>query len=197
MHITSARGCYDFKVEYGDAGDNLKPGTPLRFFDLYGEDSEWGFSKEDTKTLLDMISDTKQSNNLDHFTRAKEFILRHGICLPHHPPAQDGDRKIFFDKAKDSRIKNSHSDLVGRNRTLCMEKFSEQEVFLKCKELALEDEKAKEEIKKNAEILRECRKAEDKKCVKNLLGVQRNLRNLRSVLKDQLYKLVNGDPSPP
>ena len=192
MHITSAKGCYDFKVEYGDAGDNLKPGTPLRFFDLYGEDSEWGFSEEDTKTLLRIISDTKPSNNPDHFAQAKEFILRRGVCLPHYPPAQEGDKKIFFERARESRAKNSHPDLVGRNRTLCMEKISEQEVFLKCKELALEDEKAKEEIKKNAEILRECRKTQDKKCVKDLLGVQRNLRNLRAAFKDQLSKLVKG-----
>lgn len=192
MHITSARGCYDFKVEYGDAGDNLQPGTPLRFFDLYNADKEWRFTPEEAAELLSIMSNFKPSNNLEHLTSATSYLFRKGVPLPDIPRAHEEDKKMFFKKAEEARVKNSHPELVGRNRTLCMQKYPEPEVFTKCKELALRDEEAKEQIKKKTEILRGCREQGDKKCMKELRAIIRDLKELRTMLKDQLSKLVNG-----
>jgi hypothetical protein len=192
MHITSARGCYDFKVEYGDLGDNLYPGTPLRFFDLYGEDPHWRFNEEDTAYLLKVLNTTEASNRPDHMESAKMFLLRRGMFLPEIGATWQEDKNLYFTRAKKSREANSHPELTGRNRTLCMEKISEPIIFEKCKELALEDIKIHSEIKKETETLRLCREAEDKKCAKELRTLLRGLKNLRTSIKDQLSKLVNS-----
>lgn len=192
MHITSARGCYDFKVEYGDMGDNLYPGTPLRFFDLYSEDSHWKFDEQDTKALMAMLNSTTPSNRPDHMESARMFLLRKGLFLPEIPPTWHEDRTAYFTKAAEARIKNSHPDLVGRNRTLCLEKINRHETFKKCKELALKDLETHQTIKEETETLRKCREADDKKCVKDLRGVLRGLKSLRTAIKEQLLQLVSG-----
>ncbi|MGA1706888.1 MAG: hypothetical protein ACO39X_07585, partial [Candidatus Nanopelagicaceae bacterium] len=139
MHITSARGCYDFKVEYGDLGDNLYPGTPLRFFDLYDEDTAWRFTEDDTKRLLKVLNSTAPSNRPDHMESARMYLLRKGLFLPEIPATWHEDKSLYFSRAAKSRLENSHPELVGRNRTLCMEKVSDIEIFEKCKDLALKD----------------------------------------------------------
>jgi hypothetical protein len=196
MHITSARGCYDFKVEYGDLGDNLYPGTPLRFFDLYDEDSHWRFDEQDTQTLLKVLGDTKPSNRPDHMQSAKMFLLRKGLFLPEIGPTWQEDKTLYHQRAKKTREANSHPELTGRNRTLCMEKVSEPEVFEKCKELALEDSKAHAEIKEQTEALRKCREEENKKCTKELRIILRGLKDLRTSIKDQLNQLIGNKPAP-
>jgi hypothetical protein len=190
MHITSARGCYDFKAEYGDLGDNLYPGTPLRFFDLYEADKEWKFSKEDTSTLLKMVSDVKPSNREDHLRSAERFLIRKGMFLPKIGETWEADKQLFFQRAKKYRKDNSHPELTGRNRTLCMEKVSEPEIFEKCKELALEDSKIHLEIKKETEALRICREQDDKKCTKELRIILKGLKDLRASIKAQLKTLI-------
>jgi hypothetical protein len=192
MHITSARGCYDFKVEYGDLGDNLYPGTPLRFFDLYDEDTEWRFTDKDTRRLLKVLNSTAPSNRPDHMESARVFLLRRGLFLPEIPATWHEDKNSYFKRASKARLENSHPDLTGRNRTLCMERVSDIEVFEKCKDLAIEDSKAHSEIKRETENLRQCREAEDKKCVKELRTLLRGLKDLRSSIKEQLSQLVTG-----
>lgn len=192
MHITSARGCYDFKVEYGDLGDNLYPGTPLRFFDLYDEDTEWHFTEQDSKRLLEVLNSTTPSNRPDHMESARVFLLRRGLFLPEIHPTWHEDKDSFFARARKSRIENSHPDLTGRNRTLCMGKLSDIEIFEKCKELALEDSKTHTEIKRETENLQQCREAEDKKCVKELRALLRGLKDLRTSIKEQLSQLVTS-----
>jgi hypothetical protein len=190
MHITLAKGCYDFKVEYGDAGDNLGPGTPLRFFDLYEPDEHWKFSKEDTKYLSKVLSNTQPSNRPDHMESAKKFLVMNGMFLPEIGPSWKEDKELFFTRAKKSREANSHKELTGRNRTLCMEKISEPVTFEKCKELAIEDAKVHLQLKQETEALRLCREAEDKKCVKELRMILRNLKTLRISIKNQLEQLI-------
>jgi hypothetical protein len=191
MHITSARGCYDFKVEYGDLGDNLYPGTPLRFFDLYEQDEHWKFDEKDTKDLLKVLNNTAPSNRTDHMNSARNFLLRKGLFLPEIGSTWQEDKDLYFTRAEKARKTNSHPELTGRNRTLCMEKIAEPEIFDKCKELALEDIKTHTEIKKETEALRLCKEAEDKKCVKELRIILRGLKDLRKSIKDQLSRLVN------
>ncbi len=192
MHITSARGCYDFKVEYGDLGDNLYPGTPLRFFDLYEEDAAWRFTEEDTKRLLKVLNNTTRSNREDHMLSARTFLLRKGLFLPEIPATWHDDKTSFFSRAARSRRENSHPELTGRNRTLCMEKVSDIEIFEKCKDLALKDSETHSKIKDETENLRRCREAEDKKCVKELRAMLRGLKDLRTSIKEQLSQLVTG-----
>lgn len=192
MHITTARGCYDFKVEYGDLGDNLYPGTPLRFFDLYDEDTTWRFTKEDTKRLLKVLNNTTPSNRSDHMLSARTFLLRKGLFLPEIPATWHEDKTSFFSRAAKSRRENSHPELTGRNRTLCMEKVSDIEIFEKCKDLALKDSETHSKIKEETENLRQCREADDKKCVKELRALLRGLKDLRTSIKEQLSQLVTG-----
>jgi hypothetical protein len=192
MHITTARGCYDFKVEYGDLGDNLYPGTPLRFFDLYDEDTTWRFTEEDTKRLLKVLNNTTPSNRSDHMLSARTFLLRKGLFLPEIPATWHEDKTSFFSRASKSRRENSHPELTGRNRTLCMEKVSDIEIFEKCKDLALKDSETHSKIKEETENLRQCREADDKKCVKELRALLRGLKDLRTSIKEQLSQLVTG-----
>jgi hypothetical protein len=196
MHITSARGCYDFKVEYGDLGDNLYPGTPLRFFDLYEPDDEWKFDKQDTDSLAKMLGCTTPSNRPDHMNSAKMFLLKKGIFLPEIGTTWEEDKALFFQRAKKSRETNSHKELKGKNRALCLEKISEPSVFEKCKELAIEDIKTHSEIKKETEVLRACREKEDKKCVRELRALLRGLKDLRVSIKDQLAQLLGNKLAP-
>lgn len=190
MHITSARGCYDFKVEYGDMGDNLYPGTPLRFFDLYSEDSHWKFDSKDTRTLASILTSTQQSNRADHMESAKNYLSRKGLFLPELPPTYEDDKKSFFVKAAKSRLDNSHPELTGRNRTLCLDKAREKKTFEKCKELAVEDSKTHTEIKQETETLRKCKEADDKKCVKEIRAILKKLKEFRVSIKEQLLQLV-------
>lgn len=192
MHITSARGCYDFKVEYGDLGDNLYPGTPLRFFDLYDEDATWRFTEEDTKRLLEVLNSTAPSNRPDHMESARVYLLRKGLFLPEIPDTWADDRELYFKRAAKARLENSHPELTGRNRTLCMGKVSDIEIFEKCKDLALQDSETHSKIKEETENLRKCREEDDKKCVKELRAVLRSLKDLRTSIKEQLSKLVTG-----
>ena len=196
MHITSARGCYDFKVEYGDLGDNLYPGTPLRFFDLYEADDEWKFDQQDTDSLAKMLSCTTPSNRSDHMESAKMFLLKRGIFLPEIGTTWEEDKALFFQRAKKSREANSHKELKGKNRALCLEKISEPSVFEKCKELAMEDIKTHSEIKEETEVLRTCREKEDKKCVRELRTLLKGLKNLRISIKDQLAQLLGNKLAP-
>jgi hypothetical protein len=192
MHITSARGCYDFKVEYGDLGDNLYPGTPLRFFDLYDEDTTWRFTDDDTKRLLEVLNSTTPSNRPDHMESARVYLLRKGLFLPEIPATWHEDKTSFFSRAAKSRRENSHPELTGRNRTICMEKVSDIEIFEKCKDLALKDSETHSKIKDETENLRQCREADDKKCVKELRAMLRGLKDLRTSIKEQLSQLVTG-----
>ena len=192
MHITSARGCYDFKVEYGDLGDNLYPGTPLRFFDLYEADEEWKFDKQETATLTKMLNCAVASNRPDHMESARMFLLRKGLFLPETGTTWQEDKDLYFQRAKKSREANSHSELTGRNRKLCMDKVLKPAIFEKCKELAIKDAKTHSEMKKETEALRVCREQEDKKCVKELRASLRGLKDLRISIKKQLSQLVTG-----
>ena len=191
MHITSARGCYDFKVEYGDMGDNLPPGTPLRFFNLYDEDSEWRFTKSDTDFILKVLNSTTPSNRSDHMEASSLFLRRRGLFLPEIPETHDEDKKSYFERAIKARIQNSHPEITGRGRKLCFEEVGEKSPhFDKCKELVLDDISAKEKIKAETENLRLCKEAEDTKCIKELRAIIRGLKDLRDAIKAQLAKLT-------
>ena len=189
--ITSAKGCYDVKEETGDAGDNLAPGTPLRFFDLYNEDAEWSFTPQDTQAILEVLNTTTPSNREDHFDSAQRFLLSKGIGKPEIGETDDYDKRAFFAKAKRIRDKNLASELRGRNKTICLSIVDKVSDFEKCKKLAIEDERTKEKIKLEQEKSKKCKEADDKKCVKEINAILRPLKKLRDALKAQLSEFVS------
>jgi len=190
LKIKEARECYTVKVEVGDIGDGLLPGSPLRFFDLYKEDEVWNFSKKDTSTLSQILKSNARSNRPDHLESAKKFLLAHGMFLPELAPTAEYDKQHFFSKAKRIRKEKGSPELKGRNKTLCLE--APQESFEKCKELAVKDEDLKVKIKYEQQNLKDC--GEDKLCKKAVRQALRAYKSLREDIKEKLKNFISNDP---
>lgn len=181
--IDSAKGCYDVKEQVGDSGDNLAPGTPLRFFDLYNEDTEWRFTDYETKALSKVLSSNTPSNRYDHLESARKFLSSKGLFMPEIGETLDDEKRIFISKASKIRIENSNPELRGRNKTLCLNVSDQEEVFEKCKKLAVKQDELKNRIKEQTELIVKCEN--DKKCEKELRLTLKSLKALReSVVKD-------------
>ena len=189
--IDSAYGCYTVKEKVGDAGDNLLPGTPLRFFDLYNEDSEWRFTKEDTQAISKVLNSNTPSNREDHLQSAKKFLSSKGLFMPEIGETQYDEKQFFFSKAKKIRVENSHPELRGRNKTLCLGVADQTEVFNKCKELALQQEELKQQIKEHTDQVTKCKEEENKKCVKDLRLTIKSLKELRDSIVKDFKELIN------
>ena len=190
LSITQARECYTVKVEVGDIGDGLLPGSPLRFFDLYEEDEVWNFSEEDTSTLSQILKSNTRSNRPDHLESAKKFLLAHGMYLPELSATNDYDKQLFFKKASKIRKEKSNPELKGRNKTICMD--APKESFEKCKELAVKDEDLKIKIKYEQQNLKDC--GEDKICKKAVRQALRAYKSLREDIKEKLKSFVSNAP---
>jgi len=190
--IDSAYGCYTVKEKVGDAGDNLLPGTPLRFFDLYNEDSEWRFTKEDTKAISKVLNSNAPSNREDHLSSSRKFITSRGLFLPEFGETHEEEKKIFMAKSEKIRIENSHPELRGKNKTLCISLMNEEQIFKKCVRLAVEQEDIKEKIKQQTEDIAKCKEIEDKKCEKELRVTLKSLKALKESISADLLKLVNS-----
>lgn len=189
--IDSAYGCYTVKEQVGDAGDNLAPGTPLRFFDLYNEDSTWRFTEQDTSEVSTILNSSTPSNREDHLLSATRFLTSKGLFMPEIGETRREEKQSFIEKARKVRFENSYPELRGREKTLCLNVSDQKEVFEKCRELALEKEKIKTQIKEETEKVAKCKEIEDKKCVKDLRLTIKNLKDLReSVVTD--FKTLLG-----
>ena len=189
LKISQAKECYTVKVEVGDIGDGLLPGSPLRFFDLYEEDETWNFSEEDTSTLSQILKSNVKSNRADHLESAKKFLLAHGMFLPELAPTAEYDKEFFFKKAKGIRKEKGNPELKGRNKTICLE--APQEVFEKCKELAVKDDDLKLKIKYEQQNLKDC--GEDKICKKAVRTALKAYKSLREEIKEKLKQFVSND----
>ena len=185
--INTARGCYDVKEQTGDAGDNLAPGTPLRFFDLYDEDAHWRFTEEDTKTILEVLNSATPSNRDDHFNSARNFLMARGLFPPE---TGSTNRENFFTKAKKDRDKTVTQGLRGRNKTICLGVSDQKEIFEKCKRLALDDEELKEKIKEDIQKMTSCKEADDQKCAKEFRAIIKAMKELRESIKNQLSTFI-------
>lgn len=146
LKITSARETYTVKVEVGDRGDNLMPGTPLRFFDLYEEDGEWGWTPQEEAELKRIMQVTEVSNRLDHLDRSKRFLQSIGMFLPEIPAPGPQDVLLFNEKACRERREALNPDLKGLNKKYCMGLKSDT-LFDKCAKIAVEDLETLERIK--------------------------------------------------
>ena len=151
LNISTARETYTVKVEVGDAGDNLLPGTDLRFFDLYDEDPVWGWTEDEEATLRSIISNTSLSNRPDHLTNAARFLRSIGMFAPEIPAPSPHDVLTFNEKAVRERREASYPGLRGLNKKHCMG-VSDPDRFDKCAKLVTEDNKALEKIKEQEEL---------------------------------------------
>jgi len=187
LKINEARECYTVKVEVGDIGDGLLPGSPLRFFDLYNEDETWNFSEEDTSCLSKILDSNNRSNRQDHFNSAKKFLLAHGMFLPELAKTEDHDKQLFFSKSNKIRKEKANPELKGRNKKVCME--APQENFEKCKDLVVKDEDIKVKIKYEEQNLKDC--GEDKLCKKAIRTAIKAYKSIREDIKEKLSSLSN------
>lgn len=188
--IDSAYGCYTVKEKVGDAGDNLAPGTPLRFFDLYNEDSHWRFTSHETKKLSKVLNCNTPSNRDDHLESARKFLSSRGLFMPENGDTLHDEKQFFFTKAKKVRIENSNPELKGKNKTLCLSLSEDEDVFKKCKELALQQDGLKQQMKVQTEEIDKCKEAEDKKCEKGFRLTLKSLKALHESVKKQLSQLA-------
>lgn len=156
LNISTARDTYTVKVEVGDAGDNLLPGTPLRFFDLYEEDPVWGWTADEEATLRSIIADTRPSNRSDHLERAGRYLQSLGMFLPEIPPPTPHDIATFAEKSQRERREALHPELRGLNKKYCLN-IPDHDEFVKCAKVASDDDAARVRIKE----LEEQRKSGD------------------------------------
>jgi hypothetical protein len=145
LKIATARDTYTVKVEVGDRGDNLLPGTPLRFFDLYEEDPVWGWTEEETERLRLIMSDPKPSNRPDHLERSGAYLQSLGMFLPEIPPPTPHDVLLFNERAVKERRQALFPDLKGLNKKYCIDLPDGQ--FEKCAKIVESDKAALDEIK--------------------------------------------------
>lgn len=153
LRISSGRETYTVKVEVGDAGDNLLPGTPLRFFDLYEEDPVWGWTESETERLRSILADTRPSNRPDHLQRSAAYLRSLGMFLPEIPPATPQDVLSFAERSIKERREALYPDLKGQNKKYCIGLSSEAE-FKKCAKVVADDRAALARIKELEEIKR-------------------------------------------
>jgi hypothetical protein len=167
LKISTARETYTVKVEVGDRGDNLMPGTQLRFFDLYDEDPVWGWTEDEVSTLTRIMSDTRRSNRPDHLEKSKKFLQSLGMFLPEIPAPTQTEIVIFSEKAVKERREALHPELKGLNKKYCM-KLSDPEDFTKCAKIVADDRAALEKIKELETLKKEGRGNIDPALIKEL-----------------------------
>lgn len=183
LQIATARETYTVKVEVGDEGDNLKPGTPLRFFDLYEEDEVWGWTEEETERLRSIMADPDRSNRPDHLANSKSFLQGIGMFLPEIPPPQPADVLLFSERAKRERREALNPGMKGQTKKYCLGLEDEAE-FAKCAKIATDDGVAMRRIKE----LDERRKADPGSFDEGDRGMLKALRDSRKDYKALLLR---------
>lgn len=190
LHMTTARETYTTKVEIGDAGDGLEPGSPLRFFDLYDEDPEWSWTENDVKFLLNVLNSNTKSNRQDHLESSKSFLLRSGFFLPECNVTSDEEKLAFFEKAALERKSKLNPELKGLNKKYCMG-IDDPGQFDICKRLAVRDDQLRIKIKTNSEILKSPGENMSPEELESLAADVKNDKFLRKGIKAQLNKFLN------
>lgn len=186
LKISNARETYTVKVEVGDKGDNLLPGTPLRFFDLYDEDPVWGWTEEEEARLQAIISDCSRSNRPDHLANSGRFLTSIGMFKPEIPAPTPYEVVAFSEKARKERREALYPGLRGLNKKYCIG-ILDDEKFDKCAKLVSDDNAALERIK----ALEETRKTDPEN---HNPGLLKALKESRKDYKAALIRIseVNG-----
>lgn len=146
LKIKTARETYTTKVQVGDSGDNLLPGSDLRFFDLYEEDPVWGWTEEETEQFRAIMADPRPSNRPDHLARSGAYLRSLGMFLPEIPAPTPHDVLLFNERAVKERREALYPLLKGLNKKYCIDLPDEQ--FQKCAKIVADDKTALDEIKK-------------------------------------------------
>jgi hypothetical protein len=183
LKIGSARETYTVKVEVGDRGDNLLPNTPLRFFDLYEEDEEWGWTEEEETLLSDILSDQSQSNRPDHLTNARKFLTAIGMFLPEIPAPAEVDIALYAERSRKERREALAPDLKGLSKKYCIA-LPDDNDFVKCSRVAIDDLKALEKIK----LLEEKKKSDPANFSEGDKGLLKTLKQSRKDYKATLLR---------
>lgn len=177
LKIKTARETYTVKVEVGDSGDNLLPGTPLRFFDLYDEDSVWGWTEQEEETLKEMMTDTRKSNRQDHLEASKSFLTSIGMFLPEIPPPTPCDILSYAERSRKERRQALFPGLRGLNKKYCIDLEDDKE-FEKCAKVASEDDAARERIKELEEKKKTDPEFSDSALIKELKASRKDFKVL-------------------
>lgn len=187
LKMTSARETYTTKVEIGDMGDNLPAGSPLRFFDLYDEDEQYGWSENDTKYLLNVLNSNTPSNRQDHLESAQSFLLRSGFFLPQCNIASDEEKANFFERAVVDRNSKLNPELKGLNKKYCVH-LKDGEMFQQCKDFAIRDDELRDQIKAESNILKNPPPEMSKEDLAALSIQVKTAKSFREGLKKELNK---------
>lgn len=172
LQITTARETYTTKVQVGDAGDNLLPGTPLRFFDLYEEDEVWGWTEEETQRLRMIMADEQPSNRPDHLARSGAYLRSLGMFLPEIPAPAPHDILLFNERAVKERRQALHPELRGLNKKYCIDLPDGQ--FQKCAKIVAEDKAVLDEIKQLESARKDNPDSVDSQRIKELKQVRKD-----------------------
>ena len=190
--ISRAKECYDVKAVCGDLGDGLKPGSPLRLFNLYDEDPVYNFSEPLSLEMEFALNDPKPSNQPIHLERAISFLNSLGIIVPIPSLVDDCDVKSYLEKAAAARAKALKAEAVGRLKKICdqIEEINQAE-FEKCVSISIEDQNALSNTKEAKKSLDGCAKT-DSECVRFYKNIIKNLKSLRDNLKKSAETLTKS-----
>lgn len=190
VKISSARECYDVKSIVGDAGDGLKPGSPLRLFDLWNEDHVYNFSEEVSDGLCEALNDSRPNTRLDHLESASNYLLSLGIIAPVARQIEDCDIKYFLSKAKTEREKATKLQAKGRFKKKCIEIEELDTVsYEDCVELSIQDWNTMKTIQENKAELEKCDRF-DTECIRFFRNLISNLEDIRKNLKKSVDLLT-------
>lgn len=185
LKLSTARETYTTKVEIGDMGDNLPAGSPLRFFDLYEEDPQYGWSEGDTKYLLNVLNSNTPSNRQDHLESAKSYLLRSGFFLPQCNVASDEEKANFFERAVVDRNSKLNPELKGLNKKYCVH-LKDSNMFMQCKDMAIKDDELRDRIKENSNTLKNSSSGLSEEALASLTAQIKVDKSFRSTIKQSL-----------
>lgn len=187
--INHAEDCYMVKVDQGDAGDGLIPGSPLRLFDLIEEDSVYNFSEQETSELELIIKSNRISNRPDHLDKSVKFLASLGLVCPIYTPSDEKDIEAFHEKAKKERDLVKNPPLRGRFKKDCEDiKVVDQEFYDKCAEFTQKDNIEKENLSLAKRELEKCER-HDTDCIRYFKLLIKQIQATRDFLKNEVKNL--------
>lgn len=188
--ISKARECYELKAQYGDLGDGLLPGSPLRLFDLYNEDHEYNFSESASNYLEGVLNSMRNSKKIEHLENSSGFFKKFGLIPPILGfPAQEEVEYYEF-KSETERQSARLKGVSPTIRKICKEfELTHPNVVDDCIKLGKQDEIVRENLKNHEDLLNGCAKT-DLECKKTHRKTIAELKNLRKDLKNEAESLT-------
>lgn len=187
--INHAEDCYMVKVDQGDAGDGLIPGSPMRLFDLIDEDPVYNFSEDQTSELENVLKSDKISNRQDHLKSSTEFLASFGLIMPIYALSDEKDIEAFHEKAQKDREAVKNPPIKGRFRKDCEEILPIDKVLYdKCAEFSEKDNLERENLSKAKRELEKCER-HDSDCIRYFKVLIKSIQETRDFLKKEVKSL--------